>query len=168
MVKSKLIAFILALPTAVAAHDYKVGDLMIKHPVARETPATAMAGAGYMTIMNMGNTADRLIAVEADFPRVEIHDVKVENDVASMFKIEGVDIAPGESITLQPRQKHVMFMGLNGDPFEAGEEIAATLIFENAGSIDIVFNVETADDLAESLGLAAGHGDHGSHDHSNH
>ncbi len=96
-----------------------------------------------------------------------------------MFQIDGVEIAPGESITLQPGQKHVMFMGLNGDPFEAGEEIPATLVFENAGRVEIIFSVETAEELAESLGIAAGHGgghgDHAGHgsdekadDHSNH
>ena len=71
--------------------------------------------------------------------------VKVENDVASMFQVDGVELAPGETITLQPGQKHVMFMGLNGDPFEAGEEVPARLIFEQAGAVAVVFNVETAE-----------------------
>lgn len=163
----RALAALLLLPTLTFADEYKVGDLVVDHPVARETPTAARAGAGYLTITNTGDTADRLIAVEADFPRVEIHDVKVENDIASMFRLEdGVEIAPGASITLQPGQKHVMFMGLDGDPFEAGEEIAATLVFETAGSIDVVFQVQNAADLAETLGVDAGHGGHG--DHSNH
>lgn len=153
----------LALPTLAFAEDYSVGDLTVAHPVARETPPSARAGAGYMKITNTGESADRLIAVEANYPRVEIHDVKVENDVASMFKIDGIEIAPGESITLQPGQKHVMFMGLDGDPFEAGEEIPATLVFENAGSVEIVFEVKSGDALAETLGIESGHGGHGGH-----
>jgi hypothetical protein len=35
-----------------------------------------------------------------------------------------------------------MFMGLQGDPFEEGETVLATLVFENAGEIEIEFNVE--------------------------
>lgn len=35
-----------------------------------------------------------------------------------------------------------MFMGLNGNPFEQGEKIDAPLLFENAGEIEIQFNVE--------------------------
>lgn len=172
MRKTVLTALLLVLPAFGHAHEYKVGDIVIHHPVARETAQTAMAGAGYMTITNSGDTADRLIAVEAAFPRVEIHDVKVENDVASMFQVDGVELAPGETITLQPGQKHVMFMGLNGDPFEAGEEVPARLIFEQAGAVDVVFNVETAEQLMQSLGIDAaahgGHADHGDDDHSNH
>lgn len=176
MFKQTLTALALLLPLTAQAHDYKVGDLMVDHPVARETPPNAMAGAGYMKITNMGDAADRLIAVNADYPRVEIHNVKVENDIATMFQIDGVEIAPGETVTLQPGQQHVMFMGLNGDAFEEGETIPATLIFENAGEVEIVFNVETADQIAETLGVSphAGHGGHGDHgsdkkdDHSSH
>ncbi|MEL6571165.1 MAG: copper chaperone PCu(A)C [Pseudomonadota bacterium] len=165
----RISAFALALfaiPAASYADDYKLGDLVIERIVARETPKSAMTGAGYLKIMNMGVTADRLMAVEAAYPRVEIHDVKVENDIASMFRIEGVEIGPSESITLQPGQKHVMFMGLDGDPFEAGEEIPATLVFETAGSIEVVFEVKSADDLVEALGIEGGHAGHGSDDES--
>jgi copper(I)-binding protein len=35
-----------------------------------------------------------------------------------------------------------MFMGLIGDPFEEGETVPATLVFENAGEVEIEFNVE--------------------------
>jgi len=35
-----------------------------------------------------------------------------------------------------------MFMGLNGDPMEIGEQVPATLVFKDAGEIDIMFNVE--------------------------
>lgn len=166
-----LLAALLIAPSLVAAEEYKIGDLMIAQPLAKTTPATAMAGAGYLSITNMGDTTDSLIGVEADFPRVEIHDTKVENDVASMFQVEGIEIAPGESITMMPGGKHVMFMGLNGDPFEEGEEIAATLIFENAGRIDVMFDVATLTqitgdpDAKEAKHGGHGHGDDDAHDH---
>ena len=145
-------AFALLLPAVAAAEGYRVGDLTITNPLSRETPSTAMAGAGYMTITNTGTTADRLVAVRADFPRVEIHDVKVENDVASMFRLDGVDIAPGETVTLQPGQTHVMFMGLNGDALEPGEQVSATLVFEDAGEVDILFDVQTTAAIMEAFG----------------
>ncbi len=162
-----------AMPSLVAAHEYKVGDLVIDHPAAKTTPASAMTGAGYLTITNNGDAADTLIAVEADFPRVEIHDVKVENDVATMFQIEGAEIAPGESVTFAPGGKHIMFMGLDGDPFEKGETVNATLVFETAGSIEVVFDVETLEEIVERVGsghmdgMKMDHGE-GHDDHSNH
>ncbi|PJN92451.1 hypothetical protein CNY89_29595, partial [Amaricoccus sp. HAR-UPW-R2A-40] len=36
-------------------------------------------------------------------------------------------------MTFAPGGAHVMFMGLDGDPFEVGEVIPATLVFEKAG-----------------------------------
>lgn len=148
----KRLTFVCALisvPYVATAHEYKIDGLVVDHPMARETTATAQAGAGYLSITNTGETADRLIAVEAEFPRVMVHDTIIENDVATMKHLDGVDIAPGATVTLEPGGKHVMFMGLNGDPFEVGEKIPATLVFENAGRLDVVFNVEVIDDAVD-------------------
>jgi hypothetical protein len=47
-----------------------------------------------------------------------------------------------------------MFMGLDGDPFEVGERIPATLVFERAGEIEVEFWVEPRD------GGMTGHEEH--------
>lgn len=145
--KAALTLALMMIPTFGMAHDYKVGDLVIDHPVARETAATAMTGAGYMTVTNTGNTDDVLQAVRADFPRVMMHDTKTVDDISKMVHLETLVIPAGEAVTFAPGGKHVMFMGLNGDPFEDGETVPATLVFKIAGEIDILFNVEkmTAD-----------------------
>ncbi|MFT4742561.1 MAG: copper(I)-binding protein [Yoonia sp.] len=139
------IALTLALaliPTFGMAHGYKIGDLTIAHPVARETAATAMTGAGYMTVTNTGETDDVLLEIRADFPRVMMHDTETVDDIATMVQLESLVVRAGETVTFAPGGKHVMFMGLNGDPFEEGETVPATLVFENAGEIAIEFNVE--------------------------
>lgn len=142
---------------AASAYEYKVGDLTIDHPYSFETAATAMAGAGYVTITNTGTEADRLIAVEADFPRVMIHTTTMEDGVASMSHVDGVDLPAGETITLAPGGYHVMFMGLDGDPFEEGEAVQATLVFEKAGTLEVSFDVEVRDaDAMEKMD----HSDH--------
>ena len=133
------------LPGFALGHDYMLGDLHVAHPFARATAATAMAGAGYVTILNSGNADDTLIGIEADFPRVMLHDSKTVDGVASMLALDAVTIPAGETVTFAPGGMHVMFMGLNGDPLEVGEEIPATLIFENAGRLDVVFKVEEVD-----------------------
>ncbi len=132
-----------ALATTLSAHEYKVGDIVVDHPMAFETAKTAQTGGGFMTITNNGNMADRLVAVAAAFPRVEIHTTEMDGDVARMMQLEdGIALLPGETVTLMPGGMHIMFMGLGGDPFEVGEEIPATLMFENAGALEIKFNVE--------------------------
>lgn len=147
---------LLCLPSALFAEDYTVGDLVIAETVAFETTATAMSGAGYMMITNNGDAADRMIRVEADFPRVMMHETRTENDVATMVHLDGVDIPAGETVMFMPGGKHVMFMGLDGDPFEVGEEIDVTLVFENAGEVDVVFKV-VARDAAEASENHGGH-----------
>ena len=138
-----LTAILLANPVASFADDFKVGDLVIEHPVARATTAMAMTGAGYFVIMNNGTEDDRLVEITANFPRVMMHDTKTDDGIATMFHIEdGVAVPAGWTVTFEPGSKHVMFMGLNGDPFEIGEEIPATMNFEKAGELDIVFVVE--------------------------
>lgn len=141
------------------SEEYQSGDLVIDHPYAFETAPTARAGAGYMTISNGGGEAERLIAVEADFPRTEIHTTEVDDaGVARMMPVDAIEIPAGGSVRLEPRGHHVMFMGLSG-PLLAGEGIEATLVFENAGRVEIRFDVEARN--GEAMG--DGHGEHGGH-----
>ena len=69
LIKSNLSLIIaaVALPTIVFAQDYKIGDLIIDHPVVRATAPGAKVGAGYLTIENTGTTTDRLIGGTAEF-----------------------------------------------------------------------------------------------------
>lgn len=132
---------LLASPTL--AHEFKIADLTVGHPFSHPTAATAMAGAGYMTITNTGETADRLVAVEAAFPKVMLH-ASVETDgIARMIHLDdGVEILPGQTIEFMPGGLHVMFMGLDGEPFVEGEAVPATLVFEKAGRLPVEFTVE--------------------------
>lgn len=120
-----------------------------------ETPKTARAGAGYVTLTNTGSVADSLIAVEADFPRVELHDMEVSDGVARMFHIEKLNIPAGGEVKLEPGHAHVMFMGLNGDPFEEGEMVRVKLIFEKSDPQMIMMHVRKR-------------GESGGHSHSGH
>ncbi len=152
-----------ALAGAAGAHEFKLGDLTIGHPYAIETAATAKTGAGYLSISNGGGAPDRLIAIEAPFPRVEIHTTETDAaGVARMLPVEGVEIPPGQTVTLEPGGMHVMFMGL-GAPFVAGETVAATLVFEKAGRVEVEFNVQPRGE--GEGGMEDGDMDHGDMDH---
>ena len=136
------LAAALSVAGAAGAHEFRLGDLTVGHPYAIETPATAKSGAGYLTITNAGDAPDRLLAVEAAVPRAEIHTSETDAaGVTRMLPVDGVEIPPGGTVTLEPGGLHVMFMGL-GAPFEAGAKIDATLVFEKAGEVAVEFNVE--------------------------
>jgi len=154
--------------TPLWSHDFAAGDLEIGHPHAFETPPMALSGAGFLTVTNTGGTADRLIAVRADFPQVSVHETVVADGVNRMMPVDGIDILPGETVALEPGGYHVMFMGLDGRQLVAGARFPAVLVFEQAGEVAVEFAVETR---PEEAGTGMNHGDtHGdaANEHSGH
>lgn len=148
--------------TSLLAHDYKAGEISVMHPMTFETAENVKVGGGYMSITNAGGSADRLLEVRVpSVPRVELHLSQTdENGIARMFEQkDGIEIPAGGEVTLQPGGLHVMFMGL-AEPFEAGQKIPATHVFEKAGALEVTFNVEarSADDHK-----AVDHSDHSNH-----
>lgn len=138
-----LIAIVAALSSTLAvAHDYKAGNIVIAHPMSFTTPPGVATGAGYMMLTNRGGAADRLVSVTSEFPRTMIHKTEMNNGVMQMrHQMGGVVIPAGGSVTFEPGGLHIMFMGLPA-PFKEGEKKRATLTFERAGSIDVMFSVE--------------------------
>ena len=127
---------------AAGAEDYRLGDLVIADPHAPATGAHAKTAAGYLTVTNEGSAADRLVAVKADFPEVGLHVSETDaQGVTRMRGVAGIEIPAGATVKLEPGGAHVMFMGLTA-PFVAGESVAATLVFEKAGAVEVAFGVE--------------------------
>ena len=155
---SLLASALLAMP--LWAHDLTVGDLTIIHPHIPQPAANAMAAGGFMVITNAGATADRLTGVESDIAmKVEVHESRVdENGVGTMTPVAFVEIPPGGTVSLEHGGYHVMFMGLTA-PLTEGEMHKATLIFEQAGRVEIEFQI----DPPMMMGAAM---DHSTMDHS--
>ena len=145
-----------ALLSVAASTAFADSDISVMHATAFETAPTAMAGGGFMQIMNAGDTDDMLIDARADYPRVEIHTTEFTDGVAKMIHIEGIPVPAGETVGLEPGGYHVMFMGLQDTPFELGDMIPVTLVFEHAGEVEIVMEV---------IERTMTHGDGGSMDH---
>ncbi|WP_170473484.1 copper chaperone PCu(A)C [Ruegeria arenilitoris] len=124
---------------AVADSSIKVDDAY-----ARSSNKHAKAGAAFMMIINTGEEDDRLIGAISDAAdRVELHTHKVdENGVAKMFHVkEGFVIPAGETYVLRRGGDHVMFMGLT-KPFEQDATVPVTLVFEQAGEVEIEVPVD--------------------------
>jgi copper(I)-binding protein len=139
-------AFALALAQlaapAVQAGDYDVGSIHIAQPWARATPKGATSGAAYMTITNKGTTPDRVSCVSSDASgQCQIHSMTMEGGVMKMRPVEGgLEIKPGETVTLQPSGFHVMLVGLK-HPLEKGQTAKVTLKFDHAGTVDVEYPV---------------------------
>ena len=127
--------------SAASAADYKAGSLDISDPWSRATPKGASVGAGYMTIKNSGSSPDRLVEGSSDIAaKFEVHEMKMENGVAKMRPVKGLEIKPGETVELKPGALHVMFVGLK-KPLSAGDHFKATLVFERAGTVSVDYDV---------------------------
>jgi copper(I)-binding protein len=136
----------LGLPFAAAsafAHDYTHGPIKIVHPWTRATPPSARAGGGYVTLVNQGTAADRLVSARsAAAGKVELHEMKMDGTVMRMRELEkGIELPAGATVTLMPGGLHVMFMELKA-PFVKDGRVPVTLVFEKAGPIDVEFMIE--------------------------
>lgn len=153
-------ALLCALPALVSANEFTSGGITVGNPYTFETPAMAHTAAGYMTVTNTGDTADALLSIQSDLPKTMLHESKEVDGVASMTHVEKLDIAPGATVELAPGGYHIMFMGLNGHSFKIGEKVPLTLVFENAGRMDIELDVQSRDGTASGTGASSGHAMH--------
>jgi len=143
--------------TAAQAADYDVGAIHISAPWARATPKGATAGAAYMTITNTGKTPDKVSCVSSDASaQCEIHTMTMDNGVMQMRPVEGgLEIKPGETVTLKPGGFHVMLVNLKHQ-LEQGAAVQATLKFDNAGSVEVTYPIAAIG--AAAPGVPAGGG----------
>jgi periplasmic copper chaperone A len=122
--------------------DYDIGSIHITQPWARATPKGASSGAAYMTITNNGKTPDRVSCVSSDVSaECQIHTMTMDNGVMKMRPVQGgLEIKPGETVTLKPSSLHLMLIDLK-HALEQGKTAKATLNFEHAGTIDVEYPI---------------------------
>lgn len=111
------------------------GGIVIKDPFTRASPTGAETGGAFVTIVNSGTTADRLVSASSPAAQtVELHETVDDNGVMKMEpRPEGWEIPAGGTLELKPGGKHIMLIGLTA-PLEAGKKIQMTLNFEKAGA----------------------------------
>ena len=126
--------------------------ITIHEPWLRQPPPSAQVSAGYLRIENPGAYAERLLAVETDAAeRVEIHEMEEVDGMMRMRELQdGLDVPAGGEVALRPGGYHLMLMGAR-EGLAAGGKVDATLVFEQAGRVEVTFEVRPPD---------AGAGDH--------
>lgn len=131
-----------------------VGDLVVKGAWARPTVGSSRLTAVYLTIVNNGKAADKLVgAASPSAGTAELHTHVRSGGTMKMRAVTEIAIAAGETASLEPGGDHIMLIDLTS-ALEAGDTLDLTLTFEAAGSVDITVPVLAHDD-----------GDHGDHGH---
>ncbi|MDF1598860.1 copper chaperone PCu(A)C [Mesorhizobium sp. YIM 152430] len=117
-------------------------DLQLSGAWVRAMQPGQKVAAAYLTILNRGETADRLVgATTLAASRVEMHEMAIENGVMEMRPVEGgIGIGPGDRVEFKPAGLHFMLAGI-GETLLAEDEIEMTLDFEKAGTVVVQFPV---------------------------
>lgn len=121
--------------------DSRVRTVTIERPWARDSAGRTRSGVAYLTIVNGGVARDRLLKVTSPSARsAALHRSVRRDGIARMRPVPSVEIAPGESVVLEPGGLHIMLMGLTA-PLKQGQSISLSLVFERAGEFDIEVEV---------------------------
>lgn len=128
-------AFVVAC--AALASDYIQGQLHVMQPWSRPLPPVSTNGAAYLSVMNVGDTADKLVSVSTPAAeRAELHTHIMDGGVMKMRQVDSVDIPAGAKTVLEPGGLHIMLFGLK-QPLVEGKSYPLTLGFEHAGEIQV-------------------------------
>lgn len=124
-----------ALPALAGQDGLKVTKAWI-----RSAPATLKTHGGYLSIANEGGDAKELIAATSgNYERVELHMSRVTDGVATMQRLESVEIPAGGKVEFSPGGMHLMLIGPKAAvaegatvplrfSFRSGEEIAVEAV----------------------------------------
>lgn len=144
-------------PQAIA-HEYRAKDIQIDHPWARPTITTRQPAAVFFTLKNQGGAADRLIGAKVDARfagGAELHTTLNDDGVMRMRRLaDGLDVPAGATVEVQPGGAHLMLFNL-AEPLEDGFRFPVTLVFENAGEVEVVVAVETPVEAAPAMDHSA-------------
>jgi copper(I)-binding protein len=120
------------------AQNASTSSIKIENAWARATPGGAKTAAVYMKVDNGADSADRLTGGSTTVAsQVQVHEMKVENNVMKMREVEGGLAVPAKgSVTLKPGGYHVMLIGLD-HPLKAGDNVPLELSFAKAGTVSV-------------------------------
>jgi copper(I)-binding protein len=93
--------------------------------------------AVYLTIQNTGSQADRLVSATSMVAQsVEIHQSQVQNNVASMQRLDTLELPAHSTIQFQPGGYHLMLIGVKR-ALNPGDKISVNLQFEKSAPIPV-------------------------------
>ena len=124
--KKILSLFLLAALPALA-------QVTVGEPWVRATVAAQKATGAFMTLTSVQPT--KLVGVSSPAAgTVEVHEMKMENDMMRMRQMPALDLPAGQAVKLAPGGYHLMLLDLK-QPLKEGDKIPLTLEFEDAKKV---------------------------------
>ena len=143
---SVLICCTFVVANALASQHGKT-DIDVVHPFSRALPPSSKNGAVYLHIINKVRS-DRLLGASTPIAKLaEIHTHESEGGVMKMRKLDFVEIAKKQEISLIPGGMHIMLIGLM-QPLIEGESFPLTLHFAKEGDVSISVPIMESDAIS--------------------
>ena len=102
-------------------------SVKLKDGWVRAMPPSIMNTAGFMTLVNTGDKAVKLMDFSSPtFAQVMLHETVHSSGTASMQHLHHLMIPAGGEVTLKPGGKHLMLMGRQA-PLKEGDEVEVKL-----------------------------------------
>ena len=145
----KYMMTIMAMATLALTGCSKKSGIAIEDVYAYATPQMG-AVAVFMTVENNTDTDDRLTGfVPESARRAELHTMSMNGDIMQMRRVEGYDIAAGETLSLDEAGNHIMIFDRTSD-WNAGDTFKAVATFEKAGEVPVTIMVRDRKEATNS------------------
>lgn len=118
------------------------GALGVTDAWIREAPPGATMLAGYATLKNTGDEPISVLTVQSDsFRMTSLHETVIgDNGVSKMRELHRLDLAPGETVVLEPGGKHLMLMQPRRE-IHAGDRVELLFMLRDGRRVDTRFDV---------------------------
>ena len=131
--------FIASIIFSAFAFSATAQDIIIEDAYARVARPGAPVAAAFFMVRNKGAEVDRLIGAKTEYAAIaEVHThLESADGIMQMRPIEGgLEIGAMGEHQLKRGGDHIMIMGLS-KRLEQGDMLPLTLVFQNAGEIDL-------------------------------
>ena len=110
-----------------------LAQVTVGEPWVRATVAAQKATGAFMTLTSTQNA--RLVGVSSPAAGVvEVHEMKMENDMMKMRQLPALDLPAGKPVKLAPGGYHLMLLELK-QPLKDGDKVPLTLEIEDAQKV---------------------------------
>ncbi len=131
---------------SVAAMEFSKAGVIIDHPHAMATaPGQPHGAVFFKVITNKTAQPEQLIGGRSAVSKsVEVHRMEMDNNIMRMREIPGIELPANAKVMMGRGSKegyHLMLMNLK-TPLKDGEKFPMTLIFKNAGEVEVMVSIE--------------------------
>lgn len=115
--------------------------ISVDRPWARASIGTSRPAVAYMTIVNDGGEAARLVSIESPLAgRAAVHRTVMKDGIMRMEPAERVEVPSGKRVVLAPGGLHVMLMDLK-QPLNKGGRLPLILHFASGIALKVTVPV---------------------------